>query len=96
MGPPCKDLQESNILEESKEDQGLLISFERKFKAAQPVTKVRDIDYFRKVKRFFECAERGQQKDEKRMLYELKNDIKKHMWNKSDPLHLINLKNIFG
>lgn len=30
------------------------------------------------------------------MLRELKTDHKKHMWKRDDPMHLINIKNIFG
>lgn len=55
-----------------------------------------EIDYFRKVRRFFEYASRGQPKDVRRMIKELTNDTKKHMWSKNDPQHLINIKNIYG
>lgn len=30
------------------------------------------------------------------MLKEIKNDVKKHMWNKTDPHHLLNSKNVYG
>eukprot|EP00347_Sterkiella_histriomuscorum_P006312 403353242 len=67
----------------------------RKLKPPAP-PKVREIDYFRKVRRFFDYASRGSLRDEQRMLKELKNDIKKHLRNRDDPDHLINIKNPFG
>lgn len=57
---------------------------------------MREIDYFRKIRRFFDYAARGSVRDEKRILRELKDDYKKHMRNKDDPEHLINIKNAFG
>ena len=42
--------------------------------------KIREIDYFRKVNKFFHYSERGSKADVKRLDMELKNDIKKNMW----------------
>ncbi|CDW90849.1 UNKNOWN [Stylonychia lemnae] len=68
----------------------------QKKKKIQTAPKVREIDYFRKIRRFHEAASRGSAKDEKKMMTELKTDLKKHMWTRSDPQHLINIKNVFG
>ena len=57
--------------------------------------KVVELDYFRKIKRFFAYVDRGSKRDLIRIQRELDNDIKSNMWKRSDPMHLINLKNNF-
>lgn len=44
----------------------------------------------------FEIVERGSRKDCKRLVYELKYDLKGQMFERSDPCHVINFKNLFG
>lgn len=61
-----------------------------------PARKIKEIDYYRTIKRFFQYVERGSKRDAKRLVQELKHDIKRYMWSRKDPMHLINMKNNFG
>ena len=61
--------------------------------------KGKEIDYFRKVKKFFSCVERGSKSDEKTILKLLKQEERSpsnQNMPRYDPSHLINAKNIFG
>ena len=61
--------------------------------------KVKEIDYFRKVKKFFQCVERGSVSDEKTLMRLLNAEGRSptsHGVAREDPMHLINAKNVFG
>ena len=57
---------------------------------------MQELDYFRRVKKIFQCAERGAKADERRILRELAKKSKKHMYNKESPKFILNTKNFFG
>ena len=61
--------------------------------------KFKEIDYFRKVKKFFQSVERGSLSDEKTLMRLLKAEGRSPTSQgvaREDPLHLINAKNVFG
>jgi ankyrin repeat protein len=66
--------------------------------------KVKEINHFRKVTKFFQCAERGTHQDAKSILKILNLSDSKSIpsgsngfySNREDPSHMINTKNIFG
>lgn len=59
-------------------------------------TKIQEIDYFRKVKKLHFACERGSLKDEQLVVRLLEKDPKKYMYERGDPNHFINVKNVLG
>jgi ankyrin repeat protein len=67
-------------------------------------TKVKEITHFRKVTKFFQCAERGSHSDERAILKILNSSDSKMLSsqgngfysNREDITHIINTKNLFG